>query len=193
MSGDVTNVLLVGVGGQGILLASEILSELSVRAGYDVKKSEIHGMSQRGGSVVSHLRFGPVVHSPVIEEGEGDLLIGFELLESCRFLPLVRDDAQVVANLQTIAPPSVLLGNESYPGDLPERIRSRHPGAILVDAASEAIAAGDPRTVNTVLLGAASRLLPFGESLWDDVLKDLIPSRVLEVNMRAFGRGRLLC
>ncbi|HZV81464.1 MAG TPA: indolepyruvate oxidoreductase subunit beta, partial [Geobacteraceae bacterium] len=112
---DITNILLVGVGGQGTLLASEILSEVFMRAGYDVKKSEIHGMSQRGGSVVSHVRYGSQVFSPVVPEGEGDILFGFELMETYRSLPLLRSGATVVANNYRIPSPSILLGQESYP------------------------------------------------------------------------------
>lgn len=189
---QVTNILLVGVGGQGILLASEILSEVFMRSGHDVKKSEIHGMAQRGGSVVSHLRFGPVVHSPVIPEGEGDILIGFELLETFRFLPLAKETARIVSNDQTIFPPSVLLGSEPYPADLADRIRSRFPDARIVDATGEARAAGDARTANTVLLGAVSTLLPIDESVWKEALEHLIPPRVREVNLAAFMRGRSL-
>lgn len=189
MSG-VTNILLVGVGGQGILLASEVLAEVFMRAGYDVKKSEIHGMSQRGGSVVSHLRFGPVVHSPVIPEGEGDILIGFELLETCRFLHLVRDSGRIVSNNQAIFPPSVLLGSEPYPDDLDERIRSRFPEALIVDATGAAIAAGDARAANMVLLGAVSTLLPVEEPVWGETLERMIPARIRALNLSAFMRGR---
>src|SRR5512144_264636 len=110
MTASITNILLVGVGGQGILLASEILAEACMLAGFDVKKSEIHGMSQRGGSVVSHVRFGKQVFSPVVPEGEGDILFGFELLETYRYLPLLRQGATIVANDYRIPPPAVLLG-----------------------------------------------------------------------------------
>src|SRR5512137_2409412 len=125
MNNPVTNILLVGVGGQGILLASEILAEAFMLAGFDVKKSEIHGMSQRGGSVVSHVRFGEKVFSPVVPEGEGDILFGFELLETYRYLYLLRPGAKVIANDFRIQPPAVLLGQERYPDDLAEKIASR--------------------------------------------------------------------
>ena len=122
MADTITNILLVGVGGQGILLASEILSEACMLAGHDVKKSEIHGMSQRGGSVISHVRFGREVFSPIVPEGEGDILFGFELLETYRYLPFLKTGGAVVANELQIQPPGVLLGTESYPENLPGKI-----------------------------------------------------------------------
>lgn len=191
--GNVMNILLVGVGGQGILLASELLSEVLMAAGHDVKKSEIHGMSQRGGSVVSHVRFGERVHSPVIPEGEGDLLLGFELLETYRFLPLITPAARVVANDFTIPPPSVLLGKEPYPDDLHGRIRQRHPDSLFIDADRLAGEAGDPRTANTVLLGAVSSLLPIEEPVWHAALERFLPEKIRSVNTRAFFLGRSRC
>ena len=128
-------------------------------AGFDVKKSEIHGMSQRGGSVVSHVRFGKEVFSPVVPEGEGDILFGFELLETYRYLNLLRPGARVIANDFRIQPPSVLLGQERYPDDLPERIAARFPDFTLIDGLKIATETGNPRVANTVLLGAVSRHL----------------------------------
>ncbi|MRR07864.1 MAG: indolepyruvate oxidoreductase subunit beta, partial [Deltaproteobacteria bacterium] len=133
MSERVTNILLVGVGGQGILLASEILSETFMLAGYDVKKSEIHGMSQRGGSVVSHVRYGQEVFSPLVPEGEGDILFGFELMETYRYLPLLKKGGSVVVNDLEIPPSSVLMGQENYPEGLAEKIREQFPDFLLVD------------------------------------------------------------
>ena len=127
---SVTNILLVGVGGQGILLASEVLSETFMLAGFDVKKSEIHGMSQRGGSVVSHVRYGREVFSPIVPEGEGDILFGFEMLETCRCLPLLKKGARVIANDLCIPPPAVLSGQEQYPQDLAEQIQGRFPDFV---------------------------------------------------------------
>src|SRR5512134_3946118 len=164
MSDKITNILLVGVGGQGILLASEILAETFMLAGFDVKKSEIHGMSQRGGSVVSHVRFGREVCSPTVPEGEGDILFGFELLEAYRCLSLLRPGAKVVVNDYRIPPPSVLLGQTTYPDDLAERIRARFTDTLLVDGLHLAQQAGDARAANTVLLGAVSTRLQVDES-----------------------------
>lgn len=190
MSNQITNILLVGVGGQGILLASEILSEAAMLAGFDVKKSEIHGMSQRGGSVVSHVRYGSKVHSPIVPEGEGDILFGFELMETCRSLPLVKPGGTVVANDLQISPPAVLMGLEPYPADLTMRIQDRFPGFLLVDGQKLASAAGNVRAANTVLLGAVSKRLDIAEEFWLKALEKMVPFRALDVNIRAFQTGR---
>ncbi len=192
MQDKITNILLVGVGGQGILLASEILSEAFMLAGFDVKKSEIHGMSQRGGSVVSHVRFGKEVFSPVVPEGEGDILFGFELLETCRYLPLLRPGAAVVANDYKIAPPSVLLGQATYPEKLPEKIKTQFPDFLLVDGQGLALKAGDVRAANTVMLGAVSRRLQISDEIWQQALEKMVPQKALEINRKAFAFGREL-
>ena len=188
----VTNILLVGVGGQGILLASEILSEAFMLAGFDVKKSEIHGMSQRGGSVVSHVRYGDRVYSPIVPEGEGDILFGFELLETFRYLNLLKKGATVVANDLCIPPPSVLSGKDSYPENLAERIRSLHPDFLLVDGMKLAKGAGNVRAANTALLGAVSKRLDIPEEVWMKAIEKLVPSKAFEVNRKAFLAGRKL-
>lgn len=193
MPAAITNILLVGVGGQGILLASEILSEAFMHAGYDVKKSEIHGMSQRGGSVVSHVRFGQEVFSPIIPEGEADILFGFEILETYRYLPLLRPGATVVANDLRILPPGVLLGQETYPDGLAEKIAERFPDFLLVDGQKLAEEAGNPRAANTVLLGAVSRKLDIAEEYWLNALEKMVPQKALAVNRKAFDIGRSLC
>lgn len=192
MSDTVTNILLVGVGGQGILLASEILSEAFMQAGFDVKKSEIHGMSQRGGSVVSHVRYGKEVHSPIVPEGEGDILFGFEIMETYRSLPLLKSGASVVANDLCIQPPSVLLGQETYPTDLPEKIAALFPKFLLVDGQGLAAEAGNVRAANTVLLGAVSKRLDIADECWIKALEKMVPSKALEVNLKAFQLGRSL-
>jgi len=188
----ITNILLVGVGGQGILLASEVLAETFMLAGYDVKKSEIHGMSQRGGSVVSHVRYGKEVFSPTVPEGEGDILFGFELMETCRYLPLLKQGGKVIANDLKIQPPAVLSGQTAYPDDLPEVIRSRFPDFLLVDGQKLATEAGNPRAANTVLLGAVSKLLDIPEEFWFKALGRMVPAKALEVNRKAFQMGREL-
>lgn len=192
MSDTVTNILLVGVGGQGILLASEILSEAFMQAGYDVKKSEIHGMSQRGGSVVSHVRYGKEVHSPIVPEGEGDILFGFEIMETYRSLPLLKSGASVVANDLCIQPPSVLLGQETYPTDLPGKIAALFPKFLLVDGQGLAAEAGNVRAANTVLLGAVSKRLDIADECWIKALEKMVPRKALEVNLKAFQLGRSL-
>lgn len=192
MSHQITNILLVGVGGQGILLASEIVSEAAMLAGFDVKKSEIHGMSQRGGSVVSHVRFGTEVFSPIIPEGEGDILFGFELMETARSLPLIKPGGTVVANDLQISPPSVLMGQETYPVGLAERIKAQCADFLLVDGQKMAADAGNVRAANTVLLGAISKRLDIAEKYWMMALEKMVPAKALEVNIRAFQIGRAL-
>ncbi|MDD2897173.1 MAG: indolepyruvate oxidoreductase subunit beta [Desulfuromonadaceae bacterium] len=190
MSEQITNILLVGVGGQGILLASEILSEAAMLAGFDVKKSEIHGMSQRGGSVVSHVRYGVEVFSPIVPEGEGDILFGFELMETLRSLPLLKPGGTVVANDLRISPPSVLMGQEIYPEGLVERVKSQFADFLLVDGQKIANDAGNVKAANTVLLGAVSRRLTISEQFWMKALEKMVPSKALDINKRAFQMGR---
>jgi indolepyruvate ferredoxin oxidoreductase beta subunit len=192
MTQQITNILLVGVGGQGILLASEILSEAAMLAGFDVKKSEIHGMSQRGGSVVSHVRYGQEVFSPIVPEGEGDILFGFELMETCRSLPLIKPGGIVVANDLQISPPSVLMGQETYPADLILRIQDHFPDFLLVDGQKLAADAGNVRAANTVLLGAVSKRLDIAEEFWMQALEKMVPKKAVEVNKTAFMTGRTL-
>ncbi|GFE60999.1 indolepyruvate oxidoreductase subunit beta [Geobacter sp. AOG2] len=190
MNKRITNILLVGVGGQGILLAAEILSETMLLAGFDVKKSEIHGMSQRGGSVVSHVRYGAEVFSPIVPEGEGDILFGFELMETYRSLSLLKPGGAVVTNDLRIAPPSVLMGQEPYPEGLTDRIRARFPDLLLLDGQKLASEAGNVRAANTVLLGAVSRRLDIDEHYWLQAIEKMVPKKALEVNKKAFLLGR---
>jgi indolepyruvate ferredoxin oxidoreductase beta subunit len=186
---QIKNILLAGVGGQGILLASEVLSEVAMIAGLDVKKNEIHGMSQRGGSVLSHVRYGDKVFSSIIPEGDVDILFSFELLETCRYLPLLREGGQVVINDWKIAPPSVALGQMAYPANLAEDIRKQFPATTVVKGLDLALQAGNPKTVNTVLLGALSNILDFDREIWLEALRKMIPERLLEINLRAFELG----
>jgi len=190
MNEQIKNILLVGVGGQGILLASEILSEAAMLAGFDVKKSEIHGMSQRGGCVVSHVRYGTEVFSPIVPEGEGDILFGFELMETCRSLPLLKPDGTVVANDLQISPPSVLMGQDLYPEGLAERIKAQFADFLLVDGQKMAADAGNVRAANTVLLGAVSKRLSIPEEYWMKAVEKMVPSKAVDVNKRAFLLGR---
>jgi len=185
----VKNILLAGVGGQGILLASEVISEVMLLAGLDVKKNEIHGMSQRGGSVVSHVRYGEKVYSSIIPEGEVDILFSFELLETCRYLPLLRKNGRVVVSDWQIAPPGVARGVQTYPENLTEKICQQFPASVVVDGLNLALSAGNAKTVNTVLLGALSNILPFERELWLDALHKMIPARLMDVNLKAFELG----
>ena len=190
MSDKVTNIVLVGVGGQGILLAAEILSETFMLAGFDVKKSEIHGMSQRGGSVVSHVRYGKEVFSPMVPEGDGDILFGFELMESYRHLSLLKPGGTVVVNDLCIAPPSVLIGQDEYPAGMALKIQEICPDCLLVDGQNLAIQAGNARAANTVLLGAVSKRLDIDEKYWIEAIEKMVPKKALEVNLKAFQMGR---
>jgi len=190
MKNKVTNILLAGVGGQGTLLASEVLSEALMLGGYDVKKSEIHGMSQRGGSVTSHVRFGSKVYSPLIPEGQADFLFGFELLETLRCLPMLRPGATVVANDLKIIPAPVAMGQEIYPPDIPGRIASSFQDTVVVNGMGLAVQAGNVRTVNIALLGTLSRRLGLAEQHWHEALTRQVPERFLAENLKAFELGR---
>lgn len=170
-------------------MASEVLSEVLMLAGYDVKKNEIHGMAQRGGSVVSHIRFGTKVYSSIIPEGEGDILLGFELLETYRYLPLLRKGAKIIVNDLKILPPPVTLGKETYPENIQVKIKQAFPDTLLVNGADLAKQVGNPRTVNIALLGAMSGALPIDKQLWSDTLRRMVPERFLEVNLEAFALG----
>lgn len=190
MKNKVTNILLAGVGGQGTLLASEVLSEALMLAGHEIKKSEIHGMSQRGGSVTSHVRFGPKVHSPLIPEGTVDILFGFELLETYRCLPELRAGGMVIANNLKITPATVGMGKDSYPDDIPGKILAAVPGARIIDGVQLAQQAGNVRTVNVVLLGVLSRSLELTPEVWEQALKRQVPAKFVEENLKAFDLGR---
>jgi len=186
----VQNILMVGVGGQGVILASEIISEVMMRAGHDVKKSEVHGMAQRGGSVSSHVRFGPKVYSPLIKKGDADVLFSFELLESVRYLDFLRSDALLIVNNQKVLPPSVTLGADTYPEQLPELLRERFSRVEIVNALDIAKQAGNARALNVAFLGALSRHFAVDENLWKDVISSMLPLKLVEVNIKAFMLGR---
>ena len=186
----VQNILMVGVGGQGVILASEIISEVMMRAGHDVKKSEVHGMAQRGGSVSSHVRFGPKVYSPLIKKGDVDVLFSFELLESVRYLDFLRSDALLIVNNQKVLPPSVTLGADTYPEQLPELLRERFSRVEIVDALDIAKQAGNARALNVAFLGALSKHFGVDENLWKDVISSMLPLKLVDVNIKAFMLGR---
>lgn len=190
METRVTNILLSGVGGQGILLASELICSVFIAQGLDVKKNEIHGMSQRGGSVTSHIRFGTKVASPVIPEGRADFLVGFEKLEGYRYLYMLKDCGHFFINDYQIVPGSMLLKKISeYPGDLKERIQSSGKKTLWIDAQKMAEKLGNPRVVNLILLGSLARHLGTGPELWLDAIEENVKKRFLEVNKTAFNQG----
>ncbi len=184
------NIIFCGVGGQGILLASEITSLAMLKAGYDVKKSEVHGMAQRGGSVVAHLRYGEKVYSPLIEPGTADIQLAFEMLESLRYIPYLGRESKVIVNTQKILPSSVATGAERYPEDIVEELCAKGLSVFPVDAFERAKSLGEIKAVNMVLVGALSVFLPIGEKVFADVLTERVPQRFLKVNTEAFIEGR---
>ena len=188
---ETTNVTLVGVGGQGILLTADVLARTAAEAGLDVKKSEIHGMSQRGGSVSSQVRFGARVHSPIIPEGETDLLVAFDAVEAVRAFPSVRPAGRALVDRCYLVPITVSSGLQPAPED-PDGALARLYGARLLRVDSRALAAeaGNPRTANMAIAGALSRLLPFPEEAWLAALRGRLPAKLVDVNLRAFALGR---
>ncbi len=184
------NIIFCGVGGQGILLASEITSLALMRAGFDVKKSEVHGMAQRGGSVVAHLRYGKKVYSPLIEPGTVDIEVAFEMLESLRYLPYLNRESKVIVNIQKILPSPVAAGIEKYPENTLEELRKRGLAVFPVDAFQVARSVGEIRSVNMVLVGALSFFLPIEERGFFDVIKERVPEKFRKVNEEAFAKGR---
>ena len=187
---DIKNILMAGVGGQGVILASEIVAEVMMHAGFDVKKSEIHGMAQRGGMVNSHIRFGPKVYSPVIKKGEVDILISFEQLETLRFLDYLAADPVILLTRQKILPPSVTAGHEVYPSHIPEWLSERYRKVELVDCQGIAVEAGHVKASNVVFLGALSKHFKIDERLWKETISLFVPKNYLDINLKAFSMGR---
>jgi indolepyruvate ferredoxin oxidoreductase beta subunit len=187
----VTTVVLAGVGGQGTILAGDVLAKVAVAEGHDVKLSEVHGMAQRGGSVDTVVRFGEEVHSPVVDPGMADHLIAFEIIEGARALPYLRPGGTFVVNRRMVAPLPVLIGDAPAPGGLEDALYAE--GAIFLDAEALACQAGSPRSANVVLLGAASYGLPFAAETWTRVIERRVPPATVEANLRAFALGRDAC
>lgn len=184
------NILFCGVGGQGIILASEITAMALINAGFDVKKSEIHGMAQRGGAVVAHMRYGEKVYSPLVEPGTADVEVAFELLESLRYLNYLNEKSRVIVNTQRILPLSVATGMEEYPTDVIVELRKRVALVYPIDAFELAQSAGEIKATNMVLVGALSRFLPLSENDFLIVIEQRVPKRFVDVNIRAFINGR---
>ena len=185
------NIHFCGVGGQGILLASELTAHALLAAGFDAKKSEVHGMAQRGGSVEAHLRFGSTrVYSPLIEPGTVDIMLAFEMMEAVRYLPLLNKQSTVIVNTQKIAPPAVATGKMTYPDQCLDALTSQ--GIAVVEEVASAIArkVGNLKAVNVALVGVLSRYLPMDEATWLEVIKKRLPPKILEVNLQAFQEGR---
>jgi indolepyruvate ferredoxin oxidoreductase beta subunit len=185
-----TNVIVVGTGGQGVVLASEILSDVAMLCGLDAKKSEIHGMSQRGGIVTSHVRFSEHVASPLIMEGEANILLSFELAEAVRWLHFLHPEGRVITSLQRIVPPAIFAGMGTYPDNAVDVLKERSKNPILVDALPLAQSLGNPQLVNTILLGITSNLLDLPIDQWKTVIANRVPPKFKELNLVAFEKGR---
>ena len=182
------NIMIVGVGGQGTLLASRILGNLLIKKGYDVKVSEVHGMSQRGGSVVTYVKYGERVHAPIIDKGEADIILAFEKLEALRALPYLKKGGKIIVNDREIAPMPVITGAAEYPQGIIETLK-QNADITPLDALSLAIKAGSEKAVNVVLIGvlAATMDIPYEE--WVEVLKQTVPQKFLDINLAAFDLG----
>ena len=183
------NVMIVGVGGQGSLLASKLLGRLLLTKGYDIKVSEVHGMSQRGGSVVTYVRFGEKVYSPVIDKGEADYIVSFELLEAARWTEFLKPGGKIITNTQKINPMPVITGAAGYPEDLVEKMRLTGLDVDAIDALSLAEQAGSSKAVNLVLMGRLSKYFDFTEDEWMAAIEASVPAKFLEMNKKAFALG----
>ena len=187
---ETRNIMIVGVGGQGSLLASKMLGSLLLAEGYDVKVSEVHGMSQRGGSVVTYVRYGDKVYSPVIDKGEADFIVSFELLEAARWLPFLKEDGRIVTNIQQIDPMPVITGAAEYPEDLVEKLQASGAKVDALDCVKLAEEAGSVKAVNLVLMGRLSHYFDLPEEAWMKALEANVPEKFLELNKKAFALGR---
>lgn len=186
------NIMIVGVGGQGTLLASRILGDALLSLGYDVKVSEVHGMSQRGGSVVTYVKYGKRVDSPVICEGEADMILSFEQLEAARWLPFLRRDGVLVTNTQCINPMPVITGAAQYPENIVDKIKAKGVNVIAADALEIAREAGNEKSVNVALIGVASKYLGIDDDVMKAAVTNCVPAKFLEVNLHAYEAGRAL-
>ncbi len=187
---ETKNIMIVGVGGQGSLLASKILGHLLLSQGYDVKVSEVHGMSQRGGSVVTYVRYGDRVYSPVIDAGEADFIVSFELLEAARWIGCLRPNGQIVTNTQQTDPMPVITGAAQYPENLVEKIRAAGAKVDALDCLRIAEEAGSVKAVNIVLLGRLSHYFDIPEEAWMESIEANVPAKFLEMNKKAFTLGK---
>ena len=187
---ETKNIMIVGVGGQGTLLASKLLGRMLLTRGYDVKVSEVHGMSQRGGSVVTYVRWGDRVCSPVIDKGEADFILSFELLEAARWAEYLKKDGVLIANTQQINPMPVITGAAAYPEQLPEKLRAMGIKLDAFDALTPAEEAGSVKTVNLVLMGRLSQYFDFTEEEWQTAIAQSVPEKFLQMNQKAFLLGK---
>jgi len=186
---EVKSILFAGVGGQGVLRASDITCEVIMEAGFDVKKSEVHGMAQRGGCVTSHVCYGKKVFSPLAESGKIQTLISFEKMEALRYLKMLGNDASIILNTEEIYPPAVNMGDMSYPGDAVDFLKKNYSKVIHLNASELAQKAGNIKTANVVLLGALSNLMNIDKAVWEKVIQKSFPEKLIKVNLAAFQMG----
>lgn len=185
---ETRNIMIVGVGGQGTLLTSRILGGITVENGYDVKLSEVHGMAQRGGSVVTYVRYGEKVTEPIVEEGQADVLIAFEKLEALRYAHFLKKDGVIIVNDQKIDPMPVVTGVAKYPEGIIEHLSEKYK-VISVDAQKEALELGNSRVFNVIILGVAASKMDFEKEQWIEVIKKKVPPKTIDINVKAFERG----
>ena len=183
------SIMIVGVGGQGTLLASRLLGAALISVGYDVKVSEVHGMSQRGGSVVTYVKYGDKVDSPIVQKGQADLILAFEQLEAARWLPFLKTDGTIIANTQQIDPMPVVTGVATYPDGVLDAIRKTGVKLRDVDALSLAVEAGSAKAVNVVLIGVMAAHMDIDSAVWEQAIRETVPAKFLEMNLKAFDLG----
>ncbi len=186
---SVKSIMIVGVGGQGTLLSSRLLGSVLVTKGYDVKVSEVHGMSQRGGSVVTYVKYGDKVESPIIEKGEADIILAFEQLEAARWLEFLKPDGKIIVNTQTIDPMTVVIGKTEYPTGVIEALKAAGADLTEIDALSMAVEAGSSKAVNVVLIGSMAKHMDIPYEVWQQAIKETVPPKFLELNLKAFDMG----
>lgn len=187
---EVKNIMIVGVGGQGTLLASRIIGNAIMQKGYDVKVSEVHGMSQRGGSVVTYVRYGEKIYSPIVDEGEADFILSFEKLEAARWLSYLKKGGKIITSSQEIDPMPVITGAAKYPEELIQKIKTQGIDILEIDALTLAAKAGSSKAINVVLMGVLSQFLEFSDDIWQAAIEECVPSKFLEINQKAFELGR---
>ncbi len=186
---DKLSIMLVGVGGQGTLLASRVLGTVAMKKSFDVKVSEVHGMSQRGGSVVTYVKFGEKVYSPLIDKGDADIIMAFEKLEALRWLEYLKDGGRFIINEQRIDPMPVIIGKAKYPENILEKLKENYKNIISIDALSIAKKCGNVKAVNIVLLGVMAKSTDIEREIWLEAMKEVIPAKLLDINIKAFEEG----
>ena len=183
------NIMIVGVGGQGTLLASRILGNVAIKQGYDVKVSEVHGMSQRGGSVVTYVKYGDKVYSPVVAEGDADIIMSFEELEALRWISYLKLNGTILCNTQKLDPMPVITGKCEYPKGVLDKIEEKGAKVVRVDALDMALRSGNAKAVNVVLIGVLASQMDIDKNVWLEVIEETVPAKFLEINKKAFELG----